>query len=113
MLPVGKDRGTIHVVTRVRALPEKTDVLRSLLQELVEVSLQEPGCLRYSLLQNRVLPEEFVILEEWRRVEDVEAHWDSPHIQEAFLEGADWLAAPPDSHRYYLLKEEVDGHGAE
>jgi quinol monooxygenase YgiN len=99
------DKPTIHVVTHILARPENTARVKSLLLELVEPSRQEAGCLQYYLHQNLAVPEEFLVMAEWASEEACEDHFSSPHIQEAFIEGAELLERPPETHRYHRLGE--------
>lgn len=92
--------GPIQVIARVVAQPGQEDRLKTLLTELVEPTRQEAGCLSYQLWQSPVAPTEFVFIEEWSSMTAVEAHLDSPHVQEALLEGAALFASSPEI-RYY------------
>jgi quinol monooxygenase YgiN len=92
-----------HIITRITALPGQEDKLKALLLELIEPTRQEAGCIRYNLLQSCVTPTEFTLLEEWESKELFEAHLDSAHVQEAFLEGGQLLVAPPEIRHYHFL----------
>ncbi len=94
---------TIRVVARVIALPEKVEVLKAVLLELIEPTRQESGCIKYELLQNQSVPTDFTFVEEWASNDALDAHLASAHIEaaEAKLEGL--VAAEPDIRRYILL----------
>lgn len=85
---------TVHVVTRAVALPGKEEELRSLLLELVEPTRQEVGYIHYELLQSRVVLSEFVLLGDWESQAHFQAHLDSAHVQEVFIESESLLATP-------------------
>jgi quinol monooxygenase YgiN len=90
----------IQVVAQIFAQAEQEARLKALLLELVEPTRKEAGCLSYQLWQSPVAPTEFVFVEEWVSLEAMEAHLDSPHVQQALLEGAQFFAAPLEI-RYY------------
>lgn len=93
----------IHVITHIYVQPGKEAEAKTLLKELVAVTRAESGCLRYELLQNRVVPTEFVLVEEWQSEEVFNAHKTAPQVEEAMLEGAPFLTSPPDIRRYELV----------
>jgi quinol monooxygenase YgiN len=90
---------TIRVVAQVIASPGKEEVLKSLLLELVPPTRQEPGCLSYELLQSAANSRQFFFVEEWENEECLNAHLTSEHLQEAFIEGADFLERPPEIYQ--------------
>lgn len=94
---------TIRVVARLIALPEKVEELKSILLSIIEPTRQEPGCIKYELLQNNIDPTDFTFIEEWESDGTLDAHLASANIQKALpkLEGV--AAAPPDIRRYQLL----------
>lgn len=74
---------TVHVLATFRAQRGKEDELEKALQEIIEPTRGEPGCIRYDLV--RSLGErdvlEFVFIEEWESEEMLDAHGQRPHIQ--------------------------------
>lgn len=97
------DQG-VRVVARIVARPGKVEELRTLLQGLVEPTRKEPGCVTYELLQNKMDPTDFTFVEEWSSEEDLDAHLQSPHLQEACVRLPDLAAADPDIRRYIVVK---------
>ncbi|MDZ8256858.1 putative quinol monooxygenase [Nostoc sp. ChiQUE01b] len=94
---------TIRVAARVIALPNKVEQLKAVLLELIEPSRQEPGAIKYELLQNQDDPTDFTFVEEWTSHEALNTHLDSPDFQAgaAKLEGL--VTTAPDIRRYHLL----------
>lgn len=73
----------IHVIATFLAAPGKEDDLEAVLRGLIEPTRREAGCLRYDLLRSfpGVTPVEFVFVEEWASVEELDAHGRMPHLQ--------------------------------
>jgi quinol monooxygenase YgiN len=73
----------IHVIATFLAAPGREDELESALRTLIEPTRREAGCLRYDLLRSfpDVTPVEFVFVEEWASVEELDAHGKMPHLQ--------------------------------
>ena len=96
------DQG-VRVVARIVARPGKMEELLAVLHDLVEPTRKEPGCVTYELLQNKTDPTDFTFVEEWRSEEALDAHLQSPHLQEARLRLPDLSAADPDIRRYTVV----------
>ncbi len=93
----------VRVVARVVAIPEKVEQLKLVLFGLIDPSRQESGCIQYELLQNHEDPTDFVFVEEWESEALLNAHLESPHINEADAKLEGLLAAEPDIRLYRLL----------
>ncbi len=94
---------TLRVVARLVAFPEKVAELKSLLLSIMERTRQEPGCIKYELLQNQAEPTDFTFVEEWENSDLLELHLASNHIQAAVMKLEGLAVAPPDIRRYELL----------
>lgn len=68
------------ILAQMRAKPGKREELGALLRAQVVPTRAEAGCLDYHLHASDVDPDLFVIYENWRRVEDLEAHQGAAHI---------------------------------
>ena len=79
-LTVSKPR--VRVVAHVVALPEKVEQVKLILLGLIEPTRQESGCIHYELLQNQEDPADFVFVEDWESKALLNAHLESPHINE-------------------------------
>lgn len=85
------------------ALPYHQEELRLILTGLVEPIRQEDGCISYELLQNQEDPTDFVFVEEWESEALLNAHLESPHINEVDAKLDGLLAAEPDIRLYRLV----------
>jgi len=94
---------TIRVVARIVALPEKIEALKAVLLEIIEPTRQEPGAIKYELLQNQSDPTDFTFIEEWASNEALETHLASPHLQAAIAKLEGLVATSPDIRFYHLL----------
>ena len=95
---------TVRVVARITALRDRVNDVRLLLEELIEPTRSEAGCISYELLQNKADPTDFTFVEEWDGDQALDAHLSSEHIQSAITGTATLLAAPPDIRKYTLLR---------
>lgn len=93
----------IHVVARLTARPETVAAMQTVLLRLIEPTRQEPGCLRYVLLQNAADPADFTFIEEWADTAALEAHLLTPHLQAALAQALPLLAMAPDIRRYTAI----------
>jgi quinol monooxygenase YgiN len=96
-------QNTVRVVARISARPDTVNEVRSLLNELIEPTRKEPGCISYELLQNNSDPTDFTFVEEWQSDEAIDAHLGTEHIQSVISRVTGMLAAPPDIRKYSLL----------
>lgn len=94
---------TIRVVARVVALPDKVEVVKSILTQLVEPTRQESGCITYELLQNYADPTDFTFVEEWESQALLNIHLNSAHLAQAESQLEELVAAKPDIRIYQLL----------
>jgi quinol monooxygenase YgiN len=76
-------QGTVHVIATFLAEMGKEDEMEKALQEIIEPTRSEPGCIRYDLLRSLVGANyvEFVFVEEWESEEALDAHGQMPYIQ--------------------------------
>jgi quinol monooxygenase YgiN len=74
------DQIPIVLVAVFEAKPETWGELRGRLEDLVEVSRAEPGCVRYELHTDVGEPRRFVFLEEWADADALALHNKAPHL---------------------------------
>ena len=74
----------LQVVATIPAKPEAADQVRAALQELVDATRAEDGCMSYDLFESGSAPETFVTVERWRDAASLEAHMTTPHVAAAF-----------------------------
>ncbi|HEY0511814.1 MAG TPA: putative quinol monooxygenase [Thermoanaerobaculia bacterium] len=93
---------TVHVIATFFAASGKEAEMESALQELLEPTRRESGCIRYDLI--RAFPgegyAEFVFVEEWASVEELDAHGRMPHIQGLRPRIKDLMGSPARVIRY-------------
>jgi quinol monooxygenase YgiN len=74
---------TITAVTWIRGVEGHEAELQSHLLSLAAPTRAEPGCLQYDL-RSPERPSQFLRLEAWRSLADLEAHKATPHIRASF-----------------------------
>jgi quinol monooxygenase YgiN len=70
----------IVVAGTIRVAPEKMDALRPHAEAVIAATRAEPGCLAYSFAEDLAEPGLIRIYEEWRSLQDLEAHGRAPHM---------------------------------
>ena len=70
------------IAARIFIEPEHIDEFTTLFQELIDLTLQEPGCTGYELFQCPYDPTNFLVFETYINQEAVEAHFDAPYFAE-------------------------------
>jgi quinol monooxygenase YgiN len=58
----------------------------------------EPGCLRFDVIQDRDDPNRFYYYEVYRDEAALDAHRQTPHFKRYSETVQPWLAAPPERH---------------
>ena len=94
---------SLRVVARAVARPDKIDELRSVLLPLIEPTRQEPGCIRYEMLQNNSDPTDFTFVEEWESDAALDAHLETDHFREVAAKLPDLIVGQPDIRRYSVV----------
>lgn len=49
-------------------------------------TIQEPGCIRFEVLQHQSEPSKFTLWEEWTNEAALQAHYEAPHTQAYFAQ---------------------------
>jgi quinol monooxygenase YgiN len=93
----------VYVVAKLQARAGKEAELRKLLEQGVEPTLKEKGCLRYAVMQDRQNPAVLTLFEEWETEADLNTHLALPQLQKVFAILPELLGAPPDVARYRQL----------
>jgi quinol monooxygenase YgiN len=88
----------LDVVAVLTARPGSEDPMREALTALVEPTRAEAGCLSYDLYASNSEPTVFITIEKWRSQEDLDAHMQTEHIQNALATARDHFAAAPAVH---------------
>jgi quinol monooxygenase YgiN len=70
----------LHVIARIKAAADTLDDLVASMRIMVAEVREEPGCLRYDLMQSPDDPTVLVFVEEWATRADWEAHMEGAAI---------------------------------
>lgn len=71
----------LKVIAQTFIKPEALDIVRPLLTEMVELTLQEPLCEGYELFVDQTDPGHFVFVEAWPDRAALDTHLASEHIR--------------------------------
>ena len=85
----------LHVTVQVK--PEHVSEFLEVVRYDAEHSEKdEPGCLRFDVIQDRDDPNRFYFYEVYRDEAALEAHRQTPHFKRYFERVQPWLAAPSE-----------------
>jgi autoinducer 2-degrading protein len=85
----------LHVTIQVK--PEhRAEFLEVVRYDAEHSEKDEPGCLRFDVIQDRDDPLRFYFYEVYRDDAALTAHRDSPHFKYYAEKSKDWVAAPPE-----------------
>jgi len=73
----------IEVITKMIAKKERVDDLISEFKKMVDASTNEQGCLFYKMYQDEIDPTIIMVIEEWERRADFDAHCESVHFEQS------------------------------
>jgi len=96
--------GRTRVLATLRAVSGREADLRSVLEDLIEPTRGEVGCLHYELWQNQSDPAEFTFVEEWVSQEALAAHGETEHIRRGRERMGELLAEPMDLRLYERVR---------
>lgn len=88
----------LQVVATITAKPGSEAVVRDALTELTTATRTEPGCLAYELFESTADGTVFVTIETWQAQSDLDAHMETPHLEQAFATAGEHLAGAPAIH---------------
>ena len=94
----GTDARNVFVVAHVDVAPNTQAPV--LLQELATASRQEPGNLRFDVLQHAMRGNHFTVIEQWRNRDALEAHVATAHAR-AYRDALQPLTGSPLDERVY------------
>ena len=84
----------VTVVARIKAKPGMEARVREELHKLLVPTRTEAGCLNFDMHQSLDNEGDFLFHENWNSKQDLERHFQSPHIQR-WLKISDELCAAP------------------
>jgi quinol monooxygenase YgiN len=85
----------LHVSIQVQPEHAK-DFLEAARHDAEHSEKDEPGCLRFDVIQAKDDPNRFYFYEVYRDEAALEAHRQTPHFKLYAEKTAPWLAAPPE-----------------
>jgi quinol monooxygenase YgiN len=86
----------VTVLARITAKAGLEDAVFSELVTLVEKTRREEGCITYDLYRSSSDPSIFTFHETWRSREDLERHFEKPHLLAFRTKAADMLTKPAE-----------------
>lgn len=93
----------VVMIARLAPKPEKANELRKILQNFIEPTRAEPGCVAYHLHSYEDHGQVFAFYEIWRSQADLDEHMKTPYIS-AFMERElDLLQKPVEIERMNML----------
>lgn len=72
----------ILVLGTVRIDPDRLETARAVMERMVAASRAEDGCITYSYAQDLLDPHVVHVIEKWRDMPALEAHFATPHLAE-------------------------------
>ncbi|HEY2287625.1 MAG TPA: putative quinol monooxygenase [Streptosporangiaceae bacterium] len=88
----------LQVVAVLTARAGSEQAVGAALNALVEPTRAEPGCTSYQLFVSAADPATFITVETWRSQDDLDAHFQTEHVQHALATAGEHLAAAPAVH---------------
>ena len=97
----------VHVHVHVK--PESIDAFRDATRENASNSVQEPGVVRFDVMQQLDDPTRFVLVEAYRTPEDPARHKETAHYQTWRDAVAGMMAEPRSSTKYDAVFPDAEG----
>ena len=80
--PTDERRDLLTVIAHMRAKPGREQDLRQALETLVQPTTQEAGYVNYDLHQSVEDPAVFFFYENWESAQALDAHLETPHLEQ-------------------------------
>ena len=88
----------LTIVANIKANADKTDLVKTELLKLIEITRAEAGCINYDLHQDNENPTHFMFYENWQTRELWQTHMANQHL-------ADYMAATEGVVSEFTLNE--------
>jgi quinol monooxygenase YgiN len=88
----------LQVVAVITAKAGSEGLVGDSLRTLAESARSDQGCIAYDLFTSTADPATYVVIETWRSQRDLDAHLNSPNVQQALATASDHLAQTPAIH---------------
>ncbi len=86
--------GEVTVVATMKIKLEDEERALGILQGVIAASQREEGCVKYTLHRAKNEPGAFSIVEVWRSQDDLDAHFQEPHMA-PIADALEMLIEPP------------------
>ncbi|HEX8397490.1 MAG TPA: putative quinol monooxygenase [Pyrinomonadaceae bacterium] len=93
----------ITVIARLKSKPGFESRLEELAKGLIEPTRAEQGCINYVLHRDLEDPAVYYFYENWRSQEDLDLHFQTPHLKRALELAPEILAEPLKLTRLEML----------
>ncbi|HEX8195666.1 MAG TPA: putative quinol monooxygenase [Pyrinomonadaceae bacterium] len=93
----------ITVIARLKSKPGLESRLEELAKALIEPTRAEAGCINYVLHRDLEDPAVYYFYENWRSQEDLDLHFQTPHIRRVMEIAPEILAEPLKLTRLEML----------
>jgi quinol monooxygenase YgiN len=98
--PAVADNQAIHVITHVDTIPGPQSDGPGLLRRLAEASRQDPGNVRFDVLQHAMRANHFTVIETWQNQRALDAHAAAAHTTQ-YREALQPMSGSPLDERLY------------
>lgn len=99
---------TFIVIAKFRAKPESAVNLKDLITQTAKESWQEPGLLKYILVEDPNQPEIFTLIEFFNTEADFQVHRETEHLANFRDQVTDLLASAPEVVRGIATLAKLD-----
>lgn len=93
----------ITIVAKKIIKQGKVEEFKALVEELINESRKEEGCIAYNLYEDINNPNILTFIEEWRSEEDIKLHNKSEHYTNIVPKGADFQEGKTEINLYKKL----------
>src|SRR5437764_6181481 len=93
----------ICLAVRLLAKPEMEQKVAEAFRPLIEASRREPGCLMYVVHQRKDEPQKFLLYEQYKDEDALEAHRSSAHFEKFATQGVYTMIDERDAGLYHPL----------
>jgi quinol monooxygenase YgiN len=84
----------ITTIARLKAKPGAESQLEDVLKSLIEPTRAESGCIDYTMHRDVEEPGVYYFYDNWRSQEDLDAHFEMPHMKRIIEMAPELLAEP-------------------
>jgi len=88
----------VHVFATIKPKPEYFEEAKTALEQLIEPTLEEPGCHLFTVFKSCDEPNVLHLFEIFKDKAAIEAHYAKEYTKQVFLKYKEWLLVPVDVH---------------